>query len=231
MKHVPSGNSFTSFVLQHIVSLSKKTNYMATFFNKGFAQKRESDAPERIPPGQHQTHNFPVLSAGPTPRINVADWTFTIEGLVETPVIFTWEQFNALPRRSFKKDIHCVTKWSKLDTIWEGVSIDTLLEHVTLKSQAQFVMAYSFGGYSTNMSLDDLRNGKAFIGLRFGEQPLTPEHGGPARLVVPHLYFWKSAKWIKGLRLMSDNKPGFWEANGYSLYADPWQEQRYRSDD
>ena len=204
---------------------------MATFFNKGFGRKRESLQAERIPPGQYETKDFPVLTAGPAPRILIADWSFTLEGLVDTPVSWTWEQFNLLPQQSFTKDIHCVTKWSKLDTNWEGVSIDTLLQHVTLKPEAQYVMAFSHGGYTSNVALDDLKNGKAFIGLRFGGLPLTPEHGGPGRLVVPHLYFWKSAKWIKGLRFMTTNEPGFWENNGYSLHADPWSEQRYRSDD
>jgi DMSO/TMAO reductase YedYZ molybdopterin-dependent catalytic subunit len=204
---------------------------MAEFINRGFGRKRESSHSERIPPGQYETPDFPVLTAGPTPRIPLTEWTFALNGLVESPLQWTWEQFNALPQQSFKKDIHCVTKWSKLDTHWEGVSVDTLLEHVTLKPEAQYVMAYSYGNYTTNLPLDDLRNGKAFIGLRFEGQPLAPEHGGPARLVVPHLYFWKSAKWIQGLRLMATDEPGFWEENGYSLYGDPWQEQRYRSDD
>jgi DMSO/TMAO reductase YedYZ molybdopterin-dependent catalytic subunit len=127
---------------------------------------------------------------------------------------WTWEQFNALPHQSFRQDIHCVTKWSKLDTNWEGVSIDTLLEHVTLQPEAQYVMAYSHGNYTTNIPLADLRDGKAFVGMRFEGQPLAPEHVGPARLVVPHLYFWKSAKWIKGLRFMATDEPGFWEENG-----------------
>ena len=144
---------------------------------------------------------------------------------------WTWEQFNALPQQSFTKDIHCVTKWSKLDTHWEGVSVDTLLEHVTSKPEARYVMAYSYGGYTTNIPLDDVRDGKAFVALRFDGQPLTPEHGGPARLVVPHLYFWKSAKWVRGLRFMAENEPGFWEQNGYSLHGHPWIEQRYRTDD
>jgi len=204
---------------------------MATFFNKGFGRKRESAHGERIPPGQYETKDFPVLSAGPTPRVALTNWTFNMEGLVETPVQWNWEQFNALPQQSFTKDIHCVTKWSKLDTNWEGVSIDTLLELVTLKPEARYVMAFSHGGYTTNLPLDDLRNGKAFIGLRYEGQALAPEHGGPARLVVPHLYFWKSAKWIKGLRFMATDKPGFWEEGGYSLYGDPWKEQRYRTDD
>ena len=204
---------------------------MAAFFNKGFGRKRESAASDRIPPGQYETHDFPVLSAGPTPRISLPNWTFTMEGLVETPVQWTWEQFNALPQQSFTKDIHCVTKWSRLDTQWEGVSFDTLLEHVTLLPEVRYVMAYSYGGYTTKVPLDDLRNDKAFIGLRFGGQPLTPEHGGPARLVVPHLYFWKSAKWINRLRFMDEDEPGFWERGGYSMYGDPWKEQRYRTDD
>ena len=204
---------------------------MPAFFNKGFGRKRGNAHDERIPPGQYETYDFPILSAGPTPRVTLADWTFTIEGMVEEPKKWSWEQFNALPQQSFVKDIHCVTKWSKLDTKWEGVSIDTLLEHVTPTPEAQYVMAFSHGGYTTNVALDDLRNGKAFIGLRFDGLPLEPIHGGPGRLVVPHLYFWKSAKWIKGLRLMATNEAGFWEENGYSLYGDPWKEQRYRSDD
>jgi DMSO/TMAO reductase YedYZ molybdopterin-dependent catalytic subunit len=204
---------------------------MAPFFNQGFGNKRKSNHNDRIPQGQYETSDFPVLTAGPTPRIPLDTWTFTLDGLVESPKQWTWEEFNALPHQSVTKDIHCVTKWSKLDTHWEGISIDTLLEYVILEPQARYVMAYSFGGYTTNLSLDDLRNGKSFIGLRYEGMPLAPEHGGPARLVVPHLYFWKSAKWIKGLRFMETNEPGFWEAAGYSLYADPWKEQRYRSDD
>jgi len=204
---------------------------MPSFFNKGFGRRREPTASDRIPPGQYETRDFPVLTAGPTPRIPLTTWSFALDGLVETPMQWTWEQFNALPQQSFTNDIHCVTKWTKLDTHWEGVSIDTLLEHVQLKSEAQYVMAYSYGDYTTNIPLDDLRNGKAYIGLRFEGLPLAPEHGGPARLVVPHLYFWKSAKWINGLRFMESDKPGFWERGGYSMYGDPWKEQRYRSDD
>ncbi|GAB4005722.1 sulfite oxidase-like oxidoreductase [Spirosoma migulaei] len=204
---------------------------MASFFNKGFGRKRESTSSERIPPGQYETYDFPVLTAGPTPRIPLTTWSFALEGLVETPIQWSWEQFNALPKQSFTNDIHCVTKWSKLDTHWEGVSIETLLEHVDLKPEARYVMAYSYGDYTTNIPLDDLRLGKAFIGINFDGKPLTPEHGGPARLVVPHLYFWKSAKWIKGLRFMESDKPGFWERGGYSMYGDPWKEQRYRTDD
>ena len=204
---------------------------MPAFFNKGFGRKRENINSERIPPGQYETHDFPILSAGPTPRVPLADWTFQIEGMVDAPKKWTWEEFNALPRQTFVKDIHCVTKWSKLNTNWEGVSIDALLEYATPLPDANHVMAFSHGGYTTNIPLDDLRNGRAFIGLHFDGSPLEPEHGGPGRLVVPHLYFWKSAKWIKGLRFMATNEAGFWEENGYSLYGDPWKEQRYRTDD
>lgn len=206
---------------------------MATsFFNKGFQGKRRTNTPtDRLPPGQYVTDDFPVLTAGPTPRVPLDQWTFSLDGLVESPKQWTWAEFNALPKQQFKVDIHCVTKWSKFDTTWEGVSIDTLLEHVQLKPEAKYVMEYSFGGYTTNVPLEDLRNGKGFIGLHFDEEPLAAEHGGPARSVVPHLYFWKSAKWIKGLRFIAKDEPGFWEEGGYSMYGDPWKEQRYRSDD
>lgn len=201
------------------------------FFNKGFQGKRRAQQSERIPPGQYLTDDFPVLTAGPTPRIALDQWTFSLDGLVETPKHWTWEEFNALPMQEFKVDIHCVTKWSKLDTVWEGVSIETLLEHVQLKPGVTHVMEYSFGGYTTNVPLEDLRHGKGFIGLKFDGAPLHAEHGGPARVVVPHLYFWKSAKWAKGLRFMAKDQAGFWEEGGYSMYGDPWKEQRYRSDD
>ncbi|MDO7846413.1 sulfite oxidase-like oxidoreductase [Hymenobacter sp. M29] len=201
------------------------------FINKGFHAKRPTDGAHKLPPGQYETPDFPVLTAGPTPRIPLVNWEFRLEGLVENPVKWSWNEFSALPMQSFNPDIHCVTKWSKFDTKWRGVSLDTLLEHVQLKPEAKFVMAFSYGGYTTNLPLADLRNGQAFIGLEYDGKPLAPEHGGPARLVVPHLYFWKSAKWMQGLRFMAENEPGFWEDNGYSMRGDPWKEERYRSDD
>lgn len=204
----------------------------SSFVNRGFKGKRRSQGVEdRLPPGQYATPDFPVLSAGPTPRIPLSTWKFRLEGLVEEPVEWDWTSFNELPQQTFKIDIHCVTKWSKFDTQWKGVSIDTLLEHVQLKSGVTHVMETSFGGYTTNVPLADLRAGKAFIGLQYDNLPLAPEHGGPARMVVPHLYFWKSAKWINGLTFMDADQPGFWEKAGYSMYGDPWKEQRYRSDD
>ena len=199
--------------------------------NKGFHAKRPTDGPHKLPPGQYETPDFPVLTAGPTPRIPLVNWEFRLEGLVEKSAKWSWNEFNALPQQDFNPDIHCVTKWSKFDTKWRGISFDTLLEYVQPKPEAQFVMAFSYGGYTTNLPLADLRNGQAFIGLQYEGKPLVAEHGGPARLVVPHLYFWKSAKWVQGLRFMAQNEPGFWEAAGYSLYGDPWQEQRYDSDD
>ena len=139
-----------------------------------------------------------------------------------------WDELRALPSETVTRDIHCVTKWSKLDTTWEGVSIDTLLEGV--ETAADYVMAFCDGGYTTNLPLDDLSGGKAWIAFAYDGQPLESEHGGPARLLVPHLYFWKSAKWVRGLRLMNDDSPGFWETYGYHMYGDPWQEQRYSGD-
>jgi DMSO/TMAO reductase YedYZ molybdopterin-dependent catalytic subunit len=172
--------------------------------------------------------DFPVLSAGPTPHTPLTDWTFSIDGEVDKVKHWSWEELRALPTETVTRDIHCVTKWSKFDTSWEGVSIDTLLEGV--ETSADYVMAFCDGGYTTNLPLDDLTDGKAWIAFAFDGQPLESEHGGPARLLVPHLYFWKSAKWIRGLRLMTADSPGFWETYGYHMYGDPWQEQRYSGD-
>ena len=202
------------------------------FISRGFVGKRREGAAaaNRIPPGQHEVKDFPVLSAGPTPRVRLDQWTFTIEGLVRQKVRWTWQEFLQLPAQSFVVDIHCVTKWTKLDTRWTGVSVDTLFEHVELDPRALFVTAYSVGGYTTNMPLPDILNGRAFVGYQYDGQPLAPEHGGPARLVVPHLYFWKSAKWVRGITLMDEDEPGFWETAGYHDYGDPWREQRYQGD-
>lgn len=201
------------------------------FISRGFLGKgRQADAAGRVPPGQYLTPGFPVLSAGPTPRIDLDQWTFSIEGLVRQPVQWSWAEFLELPAHSFVEDIHCVTKWSKLDTRWEGVSVDALLEYVEIDPGAKFVTAFCYGGYTTNMPLEDILAGKAFVAYKYDGQPLAPEHGGPARLVVPHLYFWKSAKWVRGLRLMEADKPGFWESLGYNNRGDPWKEERYWGD-
>jgi DMSO/TMAO reductase YedYZ molybdopterin-dependent catalytic subunit len=197
--------------------------------SRGFQRRRRDDAdPARVPPGQYVTRDFPVLSAGPTPHTRLADWDFTIRGLTEKPVSWTWEEFLALPSETITADIHCVTKWSKLDTVWRGVSLDTLLDGV--ETSAEYVLAFCDGGYTTNLPLEDLTSGKGWIAYEYGGEPLEPEHGGPARLLVPHLYFWKSAKWVRGLELREDDDPGFWEYYGYHSYGDPWKEQRYRGD-
>ena len=198
------------------------------FFSRGFRGRRQpSDQSVRIPPGQYLERGFPVLSAGPTPHTPLEEWTFTIDGGAE-PVRWTWEELQALPSEEVTVDIHCVTKWSKLDTMWRGVSIDTLLDGVD--TAAEHVIQYSDGGYTTNTPLEDLTGGKAWIVYEYDGQPLPPEHGGPARMLVPHLYFWKSAKWIKEIRLDKEQQPGFWETNGYHIYGDPWREQRYWGD-
>jgi DMSO/TMAO reductase YedYZ molybdopterin-dependent catalytic subunit len=199
------------------------------FVSRGFLGKRRggTEKAARIPPGQYLTEDFPVLSAGPTPRLPLDRWTFRIEGLVKAKVSWTWEEFLKLPSQTFVVDISCVTKWTHLDMQWEGVSVDTLLEQVELDRTAAFVTAFSHEGYTTNMPLVDVLDGRAFVAYKYDGRPLTPEHGGPARLVVPHLYFWKSAKWVAGLRLMDRDKSGFWESAGYHNHGDPWKEERY----
>ena len=181
-----------------------------------------------MPPGQYEVTDFPVLSAGPTPHGSLDSWSFTIRGQVDQPHTCTWDEFQALPHETVTRDIHCVTKWSKLDTVWTGVSLDTLLDGV--ETSAEYVTAFSDGGYTTNLPLEDLTGGKAWLVHEFGGAPLEPEHGGPVRLLVPHLYFWKSAKWVRGLRLLDEDEPGFWESVGYHNYGDPWREQRYWGD-
>jgi DMSO/TMAO reductase YedYZ molybdopterin-dependent catalytic subunit len=197
--------------------------------SRGFHGRRQLDVDAaRIPPGQYVTNDFPVLSAGPTPHTPLADFDFTIRSAVDQPISWTWDELQALPSETVIVDIHCVTKWSKLDTSWTGVSLDTLLEAV--ETAAEYVLAFCDGGYTTNLPLDDLTGGKAWIAYEYGGEPLDPEHGGPARLLVPHLYFWKSAKWVRGVELREYDEPGFWETYGYHNYGDPWKEQRYAGD-
>jgi DMSO/TMAO reductase YedYZ molybdopterin-dependent catalytic subunit len=202
------------------------------FISRGFVGKRREagDKKDRIPPGQYLTNDFPVLSAGPTPRIDPAEWMFSISGLVKTQKTWTWKEFLDLPARDWVVDISCVTKWTHLDMHWKGVSLDTLFEQVELEPEAAFTTAFSFGGYTTNLPISDLLNGQAFVAYEYDGRPLAPDHGGPARLVVPHLYFWKSAKWVRGLNLMDSDRPGFWESLGYHNRGDYWKEQRYQGD-
>jgi DMSO/TMAO reductase YedYZ molybdopterin-dependent catalytic subunit len=199
------------------------------FVNRGFSGRRQlAEEARRLPPGQYLVRDFPVLSAGPTPHTPLERWDFTIVGEVDRPRRWTWDELQSLPRETIMKDIHCVTAWSKLDTTWTGVSLDTLLQGVT--TSAPYVVAFCDGGYTTNLPLADLTGGKAWVAFGFDGKPLAPEHGGPARLLVPHLYLWKSAKWVRGLRLVAKDAPGFWEVRGYHNYGDPWKEQRYQGD-
>jgi DMSO/TMAO reductase YedYZ molybdopterin-dependent catalytic subunit len=198
------------------------------FIARGFHGRRAAAPAGRLPPGQYETRDFPVLSAGPTPRATLAAWNFTVRDSAGHEVHWSWDEFRALPRDSPTVDIHCVTKWSKFDTTWKGVSVDTLLDGV--ETEAEFVVAFCDGGYTTNLPLEDVTGGKGWVAYGYGGEPLDPEHGGPARLLVPHLYFWKSAKWVRGLTLRIDDEPGFWERYGYHNYGDPWREQRYWGD-
>jgi len=196
---------------------------------RGFRGRSRGDAPrDRVPPGQYVTDDFPVLSAGPTPHTPLDEWTFTIDGEIDEPRTWTWEEFRALSSEHVTKDIHCVTKWSKLDTVWEGVPVSALLEG--LDTAAEFVVAFCDGGYTTNLPLEDVADGNAWVVHTYAGEPLEPEHGGPVRLLVPHLYFWKSAKWLRGLALRQEDEPGFWENYGYHNHGDPWKEQRYWGD-
>jgi DMSO/TMAO reductase YedYZ molybdopterin-dependent catalytic subunit len=191
---------------------------------RGFRSRRR-DPDERVPPGQYVTDDFPVLSAGPTPRIDTDRWSFEIVSEHGERAAWSWNELLALPIDKIQTDIHCVTRWSKLATRWRGVSLDHLLAGV--ETSALYAMVQSYGGYTTNVPLADIRGGKAWIAYEFDGRPLRPEHGGPARLLIPHLYFWKSAKWVRGLQLQVRDEPGFWERNGYSMYGDPWTEDRY----
>jgi DMSO/TMAO reductase YedYZ molybdopterin-dependent catalytic subunit len=196
-------------------------------FSRGFRGRRREGPPDRVPPGQYLTDDFPVLSAGPTPHTPLEEWTFSIHGGAE-PVSWTWEEFRALLADSVTVDIHCVTRWSKLATVWEGVSVDTLLDG--FDPGATHAIAFCDGGYTSNLPIEDLNGRKAWVAYNFDGAPLEPEHGAPARLLVPHLYLWKSAKWVRGLELREDDEPGFWEVNGYNNHGDPWKEQRYWGD-
>jgi DMSO/TMAO reductase YedYZ molybdopterin-dependent catalytic subunit len=203
---------------------------MAAFISRGFTGRRRTpaDLAARLPPGQYLESGWPVLTAGPTPQVPTDRWRFRIDGMVAHEQEWTWEQFGALPFETIERDIHCVTKWSKLGTSFGGVSVDTLLPQA--QPLGAYAMAWSYGGYTTNLPIDDLTGGKAWVVTEHDGEPLAREHGGPARLVVPHLYFWKSAKWLQGLRVMDHDEPGFWESNGYHIRGDPWKEQRYWND-
>ena len=196
--------------------------------SRGFFGRRNA-ADVKLPPGQYLTTDFPVLSAGPTPHIPLEKWGFTIEDGSNLLRRWNWKSFRELPTEKVTVDLHCVTRWSKLGTHWEGVSLDTILGEI--ETDAEYAMVRSYGDYTTNLPLADLRNNQAWIAFRFDDEDLAPEHGGPARLLVPHLYLWKSAKWVRGIRLMHNDQAGFWESLGYHMYGDPWHEQRYSGDE
>ncbi len=201
---------------------------------RGFTGSRRAQRQqraERLPPGQYDTgRDWPSLTAEVTPRLDPEQWTMTVDGLVATPRTWTWREMHALPQSTYFGDIHCVTTWSKFDTTFAGVSVDTLLAQAGPLPEAAYVMAHSTTGYTTNLPLADVTDGKAWVVWDFDGRPLTVEHGGPVRLLVPHLYFWKSAKWVTRLELMASDRPGFWEQNGYHDRGDPWLEQRYQGD-
>ena len=198
---------------------------------RGFLGRARKPRDPRLPPGQYDAgDNWPVLNAEVTPRLATSTWTFTVEGLVEQPITWTWDEIHALPPSAYEGDIHCVTTWSKFGVHFGGVSVDTLLAAARPLPSASHVLAFSHTGYTTNLPLADVTGGKAWVVWEFGGQPLAVDHGGPARLLVPHLYFWKSAKWVAGLRLLDHDELGFWERNGYHDRGDPWLEQRYQGD-
>jgi DMSO/TMAO reductase YedYZ molybdopterin-dependent catalytic subunit len=197
--------------------------------NRGFTGRRAQPGAGLVPPGQYVVDDFPVLTAGPTPDVDLDDWDFTIVDESGAQLArWTWLELVGLPAEDITVDIHCVTKWSKLGTHWRGVSIDVLLAEID--TAAEFVLAFCDGGYTTNLPLPDVLDGQAWVAYGFDGEDLEPEHGGPARLLVPHLYFWKSAKWVRGLQLRAEDDPGFWESVGYHNYGDPWREQRYWGD-
>ena len=195
-----------------------------SFITRGFSG-RNHDRDPRLPPGQTLVEDWPVLSAGVTPKIEPSEWTFEIKDETGTEHKWDWDQMQALGLEDITTDIHCVTHWSKLGMSWRGVSLDRVFENV--ESEYDFVMAHSHGGYTTNVPLEDLLDGKAWIAFEADGEPLEAEHGGPVRLLVPHLYFWKSAKWLRAMTMMPTDDPGFWEQAGYNLHGDPWKEERY----
>ena len=198
--------------------------------SRGFSGRRHA-ARTDLPPGQYDTgSSWPVLTAEATPRLDPQRWTMTVDGLVDTPTTWTWDQLHALPASDYEGPIHCVTTWSKFGMSWSGVSVDTLLDAVGVQQEARFVLATSTTGYTTNLPLEHLRGGQAWIAWTVDGAPLPRDHGGPVRLLVPHLYFWKSAKWVTQLTLLDHDVQGFWEVNGYHDLGDPWREQRYQGD-
>ena len=182
---------------------------------------------ERLPPGQRLTDGWPVLHYGNVPRVDLGEWRFTIAGLIEQDLTLDWEQFMALPQVQLRSDIHCVTTWSKYDNDWQGVRFRDVLALVSVRPEARHVMVHGYGGYTTNVPLEELLDDDVLFAHSHNGEPLTPEHGAPLRLIVPRLYFWKSAKWVRGMEFIAEDRPGFWEMYGYHMHGDPWTEERY----
>ena len=198
---------------------------------RGFVGRPHPARDRRLPPGQYDTGgSFPVLTAEAVPRLDPLSWTMTVDGLVANPHTWTWQDLHELPQSEYRGDIHCVTTWTKFDTRFGGVSVDLLLDVAAPAPTASHVLVTSTTGYSTNLPLEHLRGGQAWIVWTYDGEPLPREHGGPVRLLVPHLYFWKSAKWVTRIAVMDHDEPGFWERNGYHDLGDPWLEQRYQGD-
>ena len=185
----------------------------------------------RLPPGQIETRKWPVLHAGRVPEVDLARWRLEVAGLVARPLSLTWDELDALPRQETLCDIHCVTRWSRLDNLFGGVPVQSVLALAGVLPEARFVLVHAAHGFTTNLPLADLDREANLLALTHGGEPLTPEHGGPVRLLVPHLYFWKSAKWVTGLELLAEDRAGFWEEGGYHMRGDPWGEERFRRPD
>jgi DMSO/TMAO reductase YedYZ molybdopterin-dependent catalytic subunit len=201
------------------------------FFDRNRRQLEEMGIdPARLPPGQYHTERFPVLHVGDVPRWGPADWDLRVDGLVERPFTLDLPELQALPAVGIQRDIHCVTKWSKFDTHWTGVTVRSLLDRAGLLPTATHVITYDHQGYSANLPLADATGADCIVAYAYEGEPIEPEHGGPVRLVIPHLYFWKSTKWLRRIELVDADRPGFWEQNGYHMYGDPFREQRYWGD-
>lgn len=191
-----------------------------------FFSKPTPEKSDRVPPGQYLAKGFPVLTYGETPQVTTSEWQLRVWGLVE-PKTFTWSEMMNLPQHEFTADFHCVTRWSKLDVKWRGIKVTDWLKEIELSPQATHIMEHCYGGYTTNLSLEDFGREENFFAHTLNDEPIAAEHGGPMRLIVPHLYAWKSAKWINGIEFLDHNESGFWERNGYHQRGEPWAEERY----
>ena len=191
-----------------------------------FFSKPTSDQSDRVPPKQHLSKGFPVLTYGETPQVSIEDWQLKVWGLVQ-PKTFSWSEMMAMPKSNFTADFHCVTHWSKLDVQWTGIKVTDFMQFVEVDPQAIHIMEHCYGGYTTNISIEDFLREENFFAYQVFDEPLSADHGGPLRLVVPHLYAWKSGKWINGLEFLDHEELGFWELNGYHKRGEPWAEERY----